>query len=63
MKKFIASFTEQIENGEQKVAYVSIDGTIYVIRHDYIIGTPVEEVDAVLNAKIDAYEPSVAKFS
>ena len=41
--------------GKQKVAYVEVDGVIHVVRYDYEIGTPDEEVNAELNAKIEAY--------
>ena len=32
--------------GKQKVAYVEVDGVIHVVRYDYEIGTPDEEVNA-----------------
>jgi len=39
--------------GKQKVAYIEVNGSIHVVRYDYEIGTPEDEVNTALNKKID----------
>lgn len=60
MKEVINTFIVPIsEEQEQKAAYAKIDGVIYVIRHNYLVGTAMEEVDTALNAKIETFNPPV----